>query len=119
MYFSLPGALVGLALVAGLVMAPVRAIQALSGRLLSRSSPAPKSLGLATLLFVLAFLFWCAALWAAYNIEFAHTCSGDTCIGYMLLAMPFPFVYALAEFLLLRARRAASAGTSSGGKTAP
>jgi hypothetical protein len=118
MYFSLPGAVVGLALVAGVVMTPFRAFQALTGRLIARSPAPPKQLGLVVMLFLFAFLFWLAVLWAAYNIELAHTCSGDTCIGYMLLALPFPFVYALAEFLLFRARRSSSTPHSPAGKTA-
>lgn len=117
MYFSLPGAAIGLALVAGMVMSPVRAVQAISGRLMTRSPSPPRPLGLIVMLFLFAFLFWLAVVWAAYNIEFAHTCSGDNCIGYMLLALPFPFVYTLAEFLLFRARRSSSTAQSRNGKT--
>ena len=105
MYFSLPGTALGLTLIAGLVMAPFRAVQAARGRLVSRSGTPPKHPGLITLFFLLAALFWLAVIWAGYNIEVARTCSGDNCIGYMLLAMPFPFVYAYAELLLWRARR--------------
>lgn len=111
MAFSAPGLIVGLVLVAGVVMAPVRAFQALSGRLASRSSsPGKAPPGVVSLLFLVAFLFWLAVIWATYHIEVRRSCSGDTCIGYMLLAMPFPFVYGLAEVLLFRARRSGSAG---------
>ncbi len=117
MSFSLPGAAVGLALVAGMVMSPVRAFQAISGRLMTRSPSPPRPLGLIVMLFLFAFLFWLAVVRAAYNMELAHTCSGDSCIGYMLLALPFPFVSTLAEFLLFRARRSSSATRSRNGKT--
>lgn len=105
MYFSLSGWIVGIVLVAGVAMAPYRAFQALTGRLASRAGPAHAPSGVVVLLFLLAFLFWMAVLWAAYQIEVLHSCSGDTCIGYMLLALPFPFVYGLAEVLLFRVRR--------------
>lgn len=108
MVFSAPGLIVGLLLAAGVLMAPVRAFQALTGRLVSRSASAKTPTGLVTLLFIFAFVFWLAVIWATYNIEVRHACSGDNCIGYMLLAVPFPFVYGLGEVLLFRARRAAS-----------
>lgn len=114
MYFSLSGAIVGLVLVAGVLMAPFRAFQALTGRLVARAAPARPASGVVVLLFLFAFLFWLAVLWAAYQIEVRHACSGDNCIGYMLLALPFPFVYGLAELLLFRARRQTSAPPVSG-----
>lgn len=98
-------------------MAPFRAFQALSGRLVSQSSVPEARTGLVTMLFLFAFLFWLAVIWATYNIEIRRACSGDNCIGYMLLAMPFPFVYGLAELLLFRARRLGS--PSSGAPSAP
>ncbi len=118
MAFSAPGVIVALVLVAGVVMAPFRAFQALAGRLVSRSSAAKAPTGAITMLFLVAFLFWLAVIWAAYNIEVRRSCSGDNCIGYMLLAMPFPFVYGLAEVLLFRARRSSSPGQPPGGKGA-
>ena len=118
MAFSAPGLIIGLVLLAGVVMAPFRAFQALSGRLLTRSAATHKSAGLLTMLFLFAFLFWLAVLWATYNIEVRHSCSGDNCIGYMLLAMPFPFVYGLAEVLLFRARKSGPPSQPPGGKSA-
>ncbi len=108
MAFSAPGLVVGLVLVAGVVMSPIRAFQALTGRLAPRTSAASGRMGLVTMLFLFAFLFWLAVVWATYTIEVRHACSGDNCIGHMLLALPFPFVYGLAEVLLFRARRAGS-----------
>jgi hypothetical protein len=40
-------------------------------------------------------------VWGFVNIELLQRCTGDTCIGYMLPAIPFPFIYGLAEFRLL------------------
>ena len=42
------------------------------------------------------------------NIELLQRCSGDTCIGYMLPAIPFPFLYGIAEIKLQLARYQAS-----------
>lgn len=114
MTFSTPGVVIGLVLAAGVVMAPIRAFQALAGRLVAHSSAVKAPTGAITTLFLLAFLFWLAVIWAAFNIEIRRSCSGDNCIGYMLLAMPFPFVYGLAEVLLFRARRSSSPGQPPG-----
>lgn len=117
MYISIPGAVVGLALFGGVVMAPYRAFQAVSGRLVSEAA-SRKSLRLVTTLFLFAFVFWMAVIWAAYNIEIRRSCSGDNCIGYMLLGMPFPFIYAWAEVLLFRIRQSGSSGKSPGSEGA-
>lgn len=79
--------------------------QALTGRLLSRAAEPQQPMGLVRLLFILSLLFWLAVLWATYQVEILHSCSGDNCFGYMLLAMPFPFAYGLAELMLFRTRR--------------
>lgn len=117
MTFSAPGLIVVLVLIASVVMAPFRAYQALTGRLVSRSSATKAPTGAVTMLFLFGFLFWLAVIWATFNIEVRHSCSGDNCIGYMLLAMPFPFVYGLAEVLLFRARRTASQRQPPDGKS--
>lgn len=109
MSFSAPGILIAALLCAGMVMAPYRVLQVLTERLVPRDATVQVALGGVVILFLLAFLFWIAVLWATYHMEVRHSCSGDTCIGYMLLAMPFPFVYGWAEILLFRARRASAA----------
>lgn len=104
--FSTPGLIIGAALAAGFLLAPYRAFQAITGRLSLGGSPPVQASGRLAVLFVLAFLFWFGLLWAIYNIEFIKSCNGDTCIGYTLLAMPFPFLYGWAELTLFSDRRA-------------
>ncbi len=108
MSFSLPGLAVSLVLFAGVAMAPIRAVQALTGRFTRKGTPPLPGVGAVRFGFLLAFVFWCAVVWAAYATEVAHLCSGDTCIGVMLLALPFPFVYAWAEWQLFKRRREAA-----------
>lgn len=100
------GVILGTALVVGFLLAPYRAFQAITGRLSLGGSPPIKASDRLAALFVLAFLFWLGLLWALYNIEFIQSCNGDTCIGYMLLAMPFPLLYGWAELTLFSDRRA-------------
>lgn len=115
MTFSLPGLALSLVLFAGVAMAPVRAAQAVTGRFTRQGTPPLPGLGGVRFAFLLAFVFWCAVVWAAYATEVTHRCSGDTCIGVTLPALPFPFVYAWAEWQLFKRRRAA-AGQAGGPK---
>jgi hypothetical protein len=92
MPISLPGLAVSLVLFAGVAMAPLRAVQALTGRFTRMGTPPLAGLGAVHFGLLLAFVFWCALVWAAYATEVAHNCPGDTCIGVTLPALPFPFV---------------------------
>lgn len=104
MVMNLPALLVGGALVAGLVLMPWRVWQGLTGRLVdprARGTPLPVGVGLA---FALALLAWLAVLWGAWHVRLRQDCQGDTCLGYALPGVSFPFLYAWAEWRLWRAR---------------
>lgn len=103
--WNMSGLVLTLLLLAGVVLAPFRAFQAVAGRLAGESAATPEDLRGVSVLFLLALLFWGALIWATVQIELLHRCSGDNCIGYMLLALPFPFVYGLAEVLLFKVRK--------------
>ncbi|MDD3328012.1 MAG: hypothetical protein PHW25_13110 [Zoogloea sp.] len=115
MGWNLSGLVLTLLLLAGIVLAPFRAFQALAGRLAGASGARPQDLRGVSILFLLALLFWGAMIWATVQIELLHRCSGDTCIGYMLLALPFPFVYGLAEVLLFKVRKSRPTSPLPGG----
>lgn len=89
---------------AGTVMPPFRAWQLLTGRQGGASAARGGTLTSARVLFMLALPFWGAFLWAIYVVQIRHGCSGDTCIGPSLPALPFPLLYGLAELQLYRAR---------------
>ena len=93
--------LIMLLLLVGSVMEPLRVYQTLTGRLGRRRGITGPALIKASRLFYWAFPFWLALVWGFVNIELLARCSGDNCIGYMLPAIPFPFIYGLAEFRLL------------------
>ena len=103
---STAGVVLTLLLAAAVVMAPYRAFQVLSGRLRAGNNRA--GLGWASALFLLALLFWAGLIWGVVHVQWLHSCNGDTCIGYSLPGLPFPFVYGLAEALLFKARRSAA-----------
>ena len=96
--------LVGVLLLVGTLAEPFRLYQALTGRFRTRHPITPKARRRARWLFCCAFPFWLALLWGVVNVELLKRCSGDTCIGYMLLGLPFPFIYGLAEIQLLTGR---------------
>lgn len=89
-----------LALVVGIFAEPVRVYQGLTGRLGRNRIISEEQLGKARRMYYWAFPCWLGLLWAWVNIELLHNCSGDTCIGYSLPALPFPFLYGLAELRL-------------------
>ncbi len=91
-----------LLLVVGLVLAPYRAYQAVAGHLVRTSGVTTKGLWLVSALFMFAFLFWLGVIWGSINIYFLRSCTGDNCLGYFFMGAPFPFLYGLAEVLLLR-----------------
>ena len=90
-----------LLLIVGSAMEPLRVYQAVTGSLGRRRGISGPAVAKATVLFYWAFPFWLALLWGFVNIELLARCSADNCIGYMLPAIPFPFIYGLAEFRLL------------------
>ena len=93
--------LIMLLLIVGSVMEPLRLYQIVTGSLGRRRGITGPAVIKASRLFYWAFPFWLALVWGFVNIELLQRCSGDTCIGYMLPAIPFPFIYGLAEFRLL------------------
>lgn len=113
--WSMSGLVLTLLLLAGIVLAPFRAFQAVAGRLAGASGATPQDLRGVSVLFLLALLSWGAVIWATVQIELLHRCSGDNCIGYMLPALPFPFVYGLAEVLLFKVRKSRPSSPLPGG----
>ncbi len=107
MHFGL-NILIMLSLLIGSVAEPIRVYQGLSGRLGASSGLPPEKIASARRLFYLALPFWVGMIWGAINVEWLHRCNGDTCIGYMLPAIPFPFLYGIAEIKLQLARYQAS-----------
>lgn len=93
--------LIMLLLIVGSVMEPLRLYQIVTGSLGRRRGITGPAVIKASRLFYWAFPFWLALVWGFVNIELLQRCTGDTCIGYMLPAIPFPFIYGLAEFRLL------------------
>ncbi|BDT71478.1 hypothetical protein os4_10000 [Comamonadaceae bacterium OS-4] len=91
-----------LLLVVGLVLAPYRAYQTVVGHLVGTSGVKAKGLWLVSTLFLFAFLFWLGLIWGSINIYFLRSCTGDNCLSYFFMGAPFPFLYGLAEVLLLR-----------------
>lgn len=80
----------------GLMMAPYRFYQVASGALAYAGR-------IVELLFLLSMLLWFGIVWPAYNFYVIHSFSSDDW-GYFLYGAPFPFVYALAEVLRLKAK---------------
>ena len=97
---QITGSIILLALVFGVFLEPFRVFQALTGRLGMDKPISDEDLRKATRLFYLALPFWGALLWAIWNINVLKRCSGDTCLGYSIFAMPFPFIYGFAELRL-------------------
>jgi hypothetical protein len=91
-----------LLLVVGFVLAPYRAYQAVAGHLVRTSGATTKGVRQVSALFLFAFLFWLGVIWGIINIYLLRSCTGDNCLGYFFMAAPFPFLYGLAEVLLLR-----------------
>ncbi len=79
--WNLSGLLLTSLLLAGVVLKPFRAFQAIAGRLAGESVATAEDLRGVSVLFVLALLFWGALIWATVQIELLHRCSGDSCIG--------------------------------------
>ena len=96
--------LIMLLLIVGSAMEPLRVYQTLAGSLGRRRGITGPAVIKASRLFYWAFPFWLALVWGFVNIELLQRCTGDTCIGYMLLGLPFPFIYGLAEIQLLTGR---------------
>ena len=113
--WNMSGLVLALLLLAGVVLAPFRTFQAFAGRLAGASGATPQELRGVSILFLLALLFWGALIWATVQIKLLHRCSGDNCIGYMLLALPFPFIYGLAEVLLFKVRKSRASNPLPGG----
>ena len=93
--------LIMLLLIVGSVMEPLRLYQIVTGSLGRRRGITGPAVIKASRLFYWAFPFWLALVWGFVNIELLARCSGDNCIGYMLPAIPFPFLYGIAEFRLM------------------
>jgi hypothetical protein len=89
----------------GVVLEPFRVYQSLSGRLMSQAEAGDAMAKKAARAFLWAIPFWLGVLWAFWSTVARNQCSGDNCIGHTLGALPFPFLYGRAEYLLYVARR--------------
>jgi hypothetical protein len=104
-HIYLPSLLLSLSLAIGVLMEPIRVYQAVSGKFYDQLDAPKDKLKLAMRWFYAAFPFWLGLAWTTWNVAVVKSCSGDNCLGYTLLAMPFPFLYVAGEISLFRARK--------------
>jgi hypothetical protein len=103
--FNLLSLLILASLGIGFFMAPIRAYQAATGKFYDRIKIPENEVKRTMRWFYAAIPFWLGLCWTAWNVGIIKSCSGDTCLGYSLLAIPFPFVYASGEISLFISRR--------------